>query len=166
MKIEYSNKDIIAIILLSSILLILSFNLVGIEIEKDNFLIVVISILCTITLHEIIHIVCLKLLSVKFKVKLIKFVAIQIDYDEMQLWQYYLTALSPQILTLALLLSTMFVVEYVKILLMIIAIFNFASSSGDFYGILKTLVKARGVRGKIIKVGELQYNLEIDKRFK
>lgn len=163
MKIEYSNKDIIAIILLSFILLILSFNLVGIEIEKDNFLIVVISILCTITLHEIIHIVCLKLLSVKFKVKLIKFVAIQIDYDEMQLWQYYLTALSPQILTLALLLSTMFVE---KILLMIIAIFNFASSSGDFYGILKTLVKARGVRGKIIKVGELQYNLEIDKRFK
>ena len=166
MKIEYSNKDIIAIILLGFILLILSFNLVGIEIEKDNFLIVVISILCTITLHEIIHIVCLKLLSVKFKVKLIKFVAIQIDYDEMQLWQYYLTALSPQILTLALLLSTMFVVGYVKILLMIIAIFNFASSSGDFYGILKTLVKAKGVRGKIIKVGELQYNLEIDKRFK
>jgi len=166
MKIEYSNKDIIAIILLSFILLILSFNLVSIEIEKDNFLIVVISILCTITLHEIIHIVCLKLLSVKFKVKLIKFVAIQIDYDEMQLWQYYLTALSPQILTLALLLSTMFVVGYVKILLMIIAIFNFASSSGDFYGILKTLVKAKGVRGKIIKVGELQYNLEIDKRFK
>ncbi len=89
---------------------------------------------------------------------------IQVDYEEIKIWQYFVTALSPQALTIVFIFTAYFAKNTFGALLILSAILNFASSSGDFYGIIKTLVKVKSVRGTIFKVGELKYIIRVDKK--
>ncbi len=178
-EIRYSNRDILIIILLSLVFLYLAMPLIGvcsisfglsrISVTLDGkivtletqyvFLTISLILILTVLLHELMHIVAMKIGGVKFNLRILKFVAIQLDYDEMDIWKYYLIALSPQILTITTVLTAKIINNPFKVLLILLAIFNFAISSGDFYGVLKTLFKIRDFRGRLIKVGELKYKV-------
>ncbi len=179
-EIKYSSWDIFIIILLSFVFLYLAMPLTGVrsisfglsyisvnlggnvvtlETQYTSLTVLLILIL-TVLLHELVHVVAMKIGGVKFNLRILKFVAIQLDYDEMDIWKYYLIALLPQILTITTVLTAKIINRPFKVLLILFAIFNFAMSSGDFYGVLKTLFKVRGFRGRIIKVDELKYKVD------
>jgi len=74
----------------------------GFELELIPLTVLFLSIAI---LHEMIHLLALKLLRVKiYKVKLVKFMAVPLAlmvlYDEMTITQYLVGVLSPQILTI------------------------------------------------------------------
>lgn len=184
--VEFSQRDLYVIVLLSFLLLLAAQPLLAIRsigfgrdyiyvvFSDGSFsilhssllhLTIVLVAVGTVTLHEIFHMLTLKIIGIDFKLKPITLfrlpVAVQIDYDEMEMWQYLITALSPQILTIALIIIVHFTKYDFKTLVVLAAILNFASSSGDFYGIVKTLIKVRNVRGRIVKVEKLRYLIKL-----
>jgi len=179
-QLVFSRKDLCAVVVLSFILLLTTPPLFGVRsiyfgngytfvvfsdgsISLLSPIAVILIAIGTTILHESIHMVTLKVMEVSFKLKSIKLfrlpLIIQVDYDKIEIWQYILTALSPQILTLVLVSITYFV-NYAPLVMS--AVLNFASSSGDFYGIAKTLIKTRSIRGTIFRVDDLRYVIRID----
>ncbi len=174
----FSRKDLCAVVVLSFILLLIAPPLFGIKsiFSKDGYIFfifsdgsisllsqigVILVAIGTIVLHEFIHVVTLKVMGVSFKLKPVSSfrlpLMIQVDYDKINIWHYILTALSPQILTLV---FAIHLITYAPLILL--AVLNFASSSGVFYGIAKTLVKVRSIRGTIFKVDDLRYIVRVD----
>ncbi len=182
---EFSQRDLCAIIVLSFLLLLTIPPLLCVKsiIFKDGYtfvefsdgsisslssIAVLLMIVGTVALHEFLHLTTLKIVGTNFKLTPITLfrlpIMIQVDYEEIKIWQYLITALSPQALTIGTIVTAYFVKNTFGTLLILSAIFNFASSSGDFYGIIKTLVKVKSVRGKIFKIGELKYIIRVDKK--
>jgi len=181
----FSQRDLCAVIVLSLFLLLIAPPLLGVKsisfedgytfvrFSDGSFsllssIAVLLMAISTIALHEFLHLMSLKMVGVNFKLKPVTLfrlpIMIQVDYEKIKIWQYFVTALSPQALTIVLIFTAYFAKNTFGALLILSAILNFASSSGDFYGIIKTLVKVKSVRGTIFKVGELKYIIRVDKK--
>ena len=182
---EFSKRDLFIVVLLSFLLLLTAqplFSVRSIVFGGDYMYMVFLDgslsffwspylhvtvlliVIGTVIVHELLHMLTLKIMSINFELKPVTIfrlpVAIQIDYSEMEVWQYIVTALSPQVLTVILAITAHFT-ECLKVPIILAAILNFASSSGDLYGIVKTVVKVRSVKGRIIKVGKLRYLVKL-----
>ncbi len=182
---EFSKKDLFVVVLLSFLLLLTAqplFSVRSIVFGRDYMYMVFLDgslsffwspylhvtvlliAMGTVIVHELLHMLTLRIMCIDFKLKPVTIfrlpVAIQIDYNEIEVWQYMVTALSPQVLTIILAITARFT-ECLKIPIMLAAILNFASSSGDLYGIVKTVVKIRSVKGRIIKIGKLRYLIKL-----
>ncbi len=113
-----------------------------------------------VVLHEMIHITLMKAFKVNIlKLKLIKAfkvpLAIMVIYDEMSIKQYIAIALMPQAISIALLLmSTTLVNTALALQLFMLYMMHLIASAGDFYGIIKLLVMARTLEGRMKSIME------------
>lgn len=166
-RIQLGVRDAILIGLLMLIILTstlpLYFLVKSLELSFINVPLLIAIVLIMTFLHETIHILSMISFGIKgIRPRIVSKVgiplALMILYDEMSIGQYIVTALSPQLISLILVIMTLYYREYLitwfyvghlGVLSYILLTCHLAMSAGDIYGVALTLSKARGLKGRI-----------------
>ena len=135
----------------------------------SNPVIFFILFIIIMVIHELIHIYVMKLYGVEIlDIKLVKYrgfpIALNIIYDIMSIKQYVASALSPQVISIALsmpILCNSHIINLDPVYIgpiwlfsFILFMFHIYVSSGDFYGILYILIKVGSMKGWIKSIIE------------